>query len=286
MSGPILPLNGLTVSFMALPTVVGTFFKHIITPSDSDPANRNELKADEALAVARSMSQKITQYPVEDVQRLGNTFQPAPWSVRVIRVSIPASTCSSAAEYLTAAFGPDEIKNLIGGRQWWQLRGNKDGSVEGEWIAMKRDLPRSPSSRSVSRSSSKRSPSPATAPRGASHPKSPEVPAPRRKSIFGSLRASKASRQFSTAPGFHDDRLGTPVQEPTRNDEDNLNHLFSTLDHGAAPPPTTAPPNNPSSSSCEEETTRDTYEDDLDKMPCMLYIHGGAYYFGSVNTHR
>ncbi|EFP78349.2 uncharacterized protein PGTG_04305 [Puccinia graminis f. sp. tritici CRL 75-36-700-3] len=286
MSGPILPLNGLTVSFMALPTVVGTFFKHIITPSDSDPANRNELKADEALAVARSMSQKITQYPVEDVQRLGNTFQPAPWSVRVIRVSIPASTCSSAAEYLTAAFGPDEIKNLIGGRQWWQLRGNKDGSVEGEWIAMKRDLPRSPSSRSVSRSSSKRSPSPATAPRGASHPKSPEVPAPRRKSIFGSLRASKASRQFSTAPGFHDDRLGTPVQEPTRNDEDNLNHLFSTLDHGAAPPPTTAPPNNPSSSSCEEETTSDTYEDDLDKMPCMLYIHGGAYYFGSVNTHR
>jgi hypothetical protein len=68
MSGPILPLNGLTVSFMALPTVVGTFFKHITTSQDSDPANRNELKADEALAVARSMSQKITQYPVEDVQ--------------------------------------------------------------------------------------------------------------------------------------------------------------------------------------------------------------------------
>jgi hypothetical protein len=140
---------------------------------------------------------------------------------------------------------------------------------------MKRDLPRSPSSRSVSRSSSKRSPSPATAPRGASHPKSPEVPPPRRKSIFGSLRASKPSRHYSTAPGFHDDRLGAPAQESTRNDEDNLNHLFSTLDHGAAPPPTAAPPINPSSSSCEE-TTSDTYEDDLDKMPCMLYIHGGG----------
>lgn len=288
MSGPILPLNGLTVSFMALPTVVGTFFKHILPSPDTDPAHRSELKSDEALAVAKSMSQKITQYPVEDVQRLANTFQPAPWSVRVIRVSIPASTCSSAAEYLTAAFGPDEIKNLIGGRQWWQLRGNKDGSVEGEWIAMKRDLPRSPSSRSMSRSSSKRSPSPAPTQGRSSHSKSPEVSITRRKTIFGSLRrhpdaSSKSSVNNSSAQPT--DLLAAPALQSTLSDEENLPHLFSTLDPGTTPiQPVDS--NNPSSSSCQDEMPSDPYEDDLDKMPCMLYIHGGAYYFGSVNTHR
>ncbi|WAQ85034.1 hypothetical protein PtA15_5A608 [Puccinia triticina] len=266
MSGPILPLNGATVGLMALPTVVGTFFKHILPSPDSDPANRTELKSDEALAVARLMSQKITQYPVEDVQRLANTFQPAPWTVRVIRVSIPASTCSSAAEYLTAAFGPDEISNLIGGRQWWQLRENKDGSIEGEWIAMKHDLPRSPSSQSMSRSPSKRSPSPANTP----HCRHPDT-------------SSKASPNSNSAQLA--DLLAAPALQSTLTDKENLPHLFSMLYPGTTPShPVDS--NTPSSSTCEDEMASDPYEDDLDKMPCMLYVHGGAYYFGSINTHR
>lgn len=282
-SGPILPLNGFTVCYMALPTVVGTFFKHILPSQDSDPSNRSELKTDEALAVARLMAQKFTHYPVEDVQRLGNTFQPAPWTVRVIRVSIPASTCTSAADYLMAAFGPNELKNLIGGRQWWQLRGNKDGSVEGEWIAMKRDLPRSPSSHSMSPSSSKQSTFPAAAERGASQPKSNEIStSTKRRSIFGSLRRRPQSSNKGLQIIDFTPPTATAPQTPNTNEE-NSSHLSSSLD-----PPTshTAQPNIPSSSLCEDEIPSDPYEDDLDKMPCMLYIHGGAYYFGSVNTHR
>ncbi|PLW09588.1 hypothetical protein PCASD_20257 [Puccinia coronata f. sp. avenae] len=282
MSAPLLPLNGLTVCYMALPTVVGTFFRHILPSQDSDPSNRSELKADEALAVARTVAQKFTHYPVEDVQRLANTFQPAPPSVRVIRVSISASTCSSAAEYLIAAFGPDELRNLIGGKQWWQLRGNKDGSVEGEWIAMKRDLPRSPSSHSMSPSPSKRSPSSSGLERGTSHSRSLDVSGTsRRRSIFGSLR-----RRQDSPPHPSLDTDPTPsadsAPEPTRTDEENLPHLAPSLDPGAHQ--SHFP--EPNSSSCEDEVPSDHYEDDLDKMPCMLYIHGGAYYFGSVNTHR
>lgn len=279
---PILPLNGLTVCYMALPTVVGTFFKHILPSQDSDPSNRPELKTDEALAVARSMAEKFTHYPVEDVQRLANTFQPAPWTVRVIRVSIPASTCTSAADYLMAAFGPDELKNLIGGRQWWQLRGNKDGSVEGEWIAMKRDLPRSPSSHPMSPSSSKLSPSPAAAERAASQPKSNEPSTvTTKKSIFGSLRRRhEASNKVSQ---INDPTPPATAPQTPNIDEENLPHLLPSLDPETSH---TAHSNIPSSSSCENEIPSDPYEDDLDKMPCMLYIHGGAYYFGSVNTHR
>lgn len=29
-----------------------------------------------------------------------------------------------------------------------------------------------------------------------------------------------------------------------------------------------------------------TYSEDLDEMRCVLFIHGGAYFFGSINTHR
>lgn len=30
----------------------------------------------------------------------------------------------------------------------------------------------------------------------------------------------------------------------------------------------------------------ETYTEEMDEMRCLLYIHGGAYFFGSPNTHR
>ncbi|WVN87708.1 uncharacterized protein L203_102896 [Cryptococcus depauperatus CBS 7841] len=35
-----------------------------------------------------------------------------------------------------------------------------------------------------------------------------------------------------------------------------------------------------------EEHKDDNFRPEMDRLRCMLYIHGGAYYWGSINTHR
>ncbi|MBW0469178.1 hypothetical protein O181_008893 [Austropuccinia psidii MF-1] len=246
MEGPILPLNSFTVCYKALPTLLGTLFKHLYDPKrNSDEANRSELSFQQAFWLAKNSIQRFTHYSIEDVQRLANASQPTPWSVRVIRVSIPSSTCSSAAEYLIKAFGKDEITHVIGGQNWWQLRDVKGGAVEGEWVAMKRHL----SAASASPNSNSAHPLPSSDPRQT---------LPRRKSIFSTL-SSRSNQKISNSRNPQ-----TPVS-----------------------PLTSSTPTQDSSNSTEPQfNTICPYEDDLDKMPCMLYIHGGAYYFGSVNTHR
>ncbi|WVQ77836.1 hypothetical protein IAR50_007531 [Cryptococcus sp. DSM 104548] len=36
----------------------------------------------------------------------------------------------------------------------------------------------------------------------------------------------------------------------------------------------------------EEDKEEDDFRPEMDRLRCMLYIHGGAYYWGSINTHR
>lgn len=45
--------------------------------------------------------------------------------------------CNKAADILINWFGPEQLKTVVGGERWWQVRG-LDG-IQGEWIAMKRD---------------------------------------------------------------------------------------------------------------------------------------------------
>ena len=45
---------------------------------------------------------------------------------------IPISTCNAAADVLIDWFGPDDLKYIVGGHKWWQVRG-LDG-VDAEWI--------------------------------------------------------------------------------------------------------------------------------------------------------
>lgn len=40
---------------------------------------------------------------------------------------------------------------------------------------------------------------------------------------------------------------------------------------------------NPHAINHEDENA---YTSELDDMPVMMAIHGGAYFFGSINTHR
>ncbi|KAH8113227.1 lipase/esterase [Phellopilus nigrolimitatus] len=45
-----------------------------------------------------------------------------PWAA-VCPVMVPLETCNKAADILIDWFDPDELKNIVGGERWWQVRG-------------------------------------------------------------------------------------------------------------------------------------------------------------------
>lgn len=47
-------------------------------------------------------------------------------------VLVPLSTCNEAADLLVKLFGPEELKYIVGGERWWQVRGLS--GIESEWI--------------------------------------------------------------------------------------------------------------------------------------------------------
>lgn len=50
---------------------------------------------------------------------------------------IPLSSCHEAAGYLIKALGgPDQARKIVGGSEWWQVRGLR--GIESEWIGEKR----------------------------------------------------------------------------------------------------------------------------------------------------
>ena len=72
------------------------------------------------------------------LQRFSNTRIPSPPSILVLPILIPLSSCHTAAEHLLRALGgPEHARKIVGGQEWWQVRGVK--GVEGEWIVVKKD---------------------------------------------------------------------------------------------------------------------------------------------------
>ena len=66
-------------------------------------------------------------------RRSTNTRVPSPYWVAVSPVLVPLSSCNDAADALIEWFGPEELKYVVGGERWWQVRG-LDG-IDAEWIA-------------------------------------------------------------------------------------------------------------------------------------------------------
>ena len=67
-----------------------------------------------------------------------NTHVPAPFWCSVVPVKIPLSSCNQAADTLIEWFGPDELKRVVGGERWWQIRGME--GIDAEWITEKEYL--------------------------------------------------------------------------------------------------------------------------------------------------
>jgi len=61
-----------------------------------------------------------------------NTHIPSPFWAAVSPVQIPLATCNQAADVMMKWFGEEDLKFIVGGERWWQVRG-LDG-VDGEWI--------------------------------------------------------------------------------------------------------------------------------------------------------
>lgn len=73
-----------------------------------------------------------------------NTHVPAPFWCAVVPAKIPLPSCNQAADALIEWFGPEELKTVVGGERWWQVRGLE--WIDAEWITEKdyledRDFP-------------------------------------------------------------------------------------------------------------------------------------------------
>lgn len=53
----------------------------------------------------------------------------------MVPAQIPLSSCNKAADALIEWFGPEELKHVVGGERWWQIRGME--WLDAEWITEK-----------------------------------------------------------------------------------------------------------------------------------------------------
>ena len=53
-------------------------------------------------------------------------------------VLVPLRSCNRAADLLLEWFDPEELKKVVGGERWWQVRGLN--GVEAEWVTERKFL--------------------------------------------------------------------------------------------------------------------------------------------------
>lgn len=134
-------LNAFTVAATGLANLTENFFAHYkrkTTESNSSSSiqSRRGFLFDQAFAAVSHFLSSASHNTVEELQRLGNGHIPSPPWVKVTRVIVPASTRQNAAKTLIKTLGENEVKNVLGGSEWWQ---RSDRELRGEWISMKRD---------------------------------------------------------------------------------------------------------------------------------------------------
>ncbi|KAL8280896.1 hypothetical protein RQP46_006575 [Phenoliferia psychrophenolica] len=211
---------------------------------------------------------KASLHTVEDLQAFGNNWTPAPFWVRVISVTIPLATRLDAGKVLIDTLGEHEVDTIIGGREWWQRSANKSGGVTGEWIAMKKDWDgldaEGESEEGFDRIRLEK----------LQRMKEQAKEDSRRKDEEAH-QAKKERRRARKARKEPSETTTASAAEPSADDNDD-----SDATESDAEGPTS------SSSATPGHPNEEHYSAEMDEMRCLLYIHGGAYFFGSINTHR
>ncbi|PWN20151.1 alpha/beta-hydrolase, partial [Microstroma glucosiphilum] len=124
------------------PTVISTFFKHYFRQAKKSKEDRrleatDELLFDEAFHIVKRFISLGTADTVEALQAFTNTRIPSQPFTTLVPTLIPLHSCDQAARALIEYFGEEDLKNVVGGERWWQVRGLN--GVEAEWVAMTKD---------------------------------------------------------------------------------------------------------------------------------------------------
>ncbi|KAJ3739568.1 hypothetical protein DFH05DRAFT_1513838 [Lentinula detonsa] len=131
------------------PVVIQTFFKHgkrraqkFKNSVEEEEEALDDIFFDEAFHIVKAFIELGVRNTIESLQSFTNTHVPAPYWAAVAPIQIPLSVCNDAADVLIDWFGPKELKHVVGGERWWQVRG-LDG-IDCEWITEKEYLSSDP----------------------------------------------------------------------------------------------------------------------------------------------
>ncbi|KAI0751533.1 alpha/beta-hydrolase [Daedaleopsis nitida] len=136
-----MPVTTTSAAIHITPVVLKTFFKHAKRKGsklkDGDDSERawDDIFYDEAFHIVKAFIELGTKNTVESLQAFTNTHVPAPFWCAVVPVKIPLTTCNQAADALIEWFGPEDLKCVVGGERWWQVRGLE--WLDAEWITEK-----------------------------------------------------------------------------------------------------------------------------------------------------
>ncbi|TFK43713.1 lipase/esterase [Crucibulum laeve] len=137
-----MPVTTTSAAVHITPVVIKTFLDHgkrkakrFKEGKREDETPQDDIFFDEAFHIVKAFIELGTKNTIESLQAFTNTHVPAPYWTAVSPVCIPLTCCNRAADVLIDWFGPEELKHVVGGERWWQVRG-LDG-VDGEWITQK-----------------------------------------------------------------------------------------------------------------------------------------------------
>ncbi|PPR04039.1 hypothetical protein CVT24_010614 [Panaeolus cyanescens] len=144
-----MPVSTTSAAIHITPVVIKTFFKHgkrkakrLAQSEQHKEEPQDDIFFDQAFHIVKAFISLGTQNTIESLQAFTNTHVPAPYWSAVSPVVIPLSTCNAAADILIDWFGPEELKQVVGGERWWQVRG-LDG-IDGEWVCEEDDIKSEP----------------------------------------------------------------------------------------------------------------------------------------------
>ncbi|KAF8914168.1 Alpha/Beta hydrolase protein [Gymnopilus junonius] len=145
-----MPVTTTAAAVRITPVAIKTFLLHSkrkvkrIKDSRKTDEAHDDLLFDEAFHIVKAFIDFGTKNTVESLQAFTNTHVPAPYWACVCPVTIPFLSCNNAADALIEWFGPEELKLVVGGERWWQVRGLS--GVDAEWMAEEEHLDSAPKS--------------------------------------------------------------------------------------------------------------------------------------------